>query len=96
MEVSASMSIADSMGSVGDSPDPLVVLTGVSKAYANGTIALRNANFSVKRGEFVALVGPSGCGKSTILRIVAGLGPISAGEVRVAGLTPSGACPSDS
>jgi NitT/TauT family transport system ATP-binding protein len=67
---------------------PLVSLEGVSKAYANGTIALRNANFTVMPGEFISLVGPSGCGKSTVLRIVAGLGPISAGEVRVAGLSP--------
>jgi NitT/TauT family transport system ATP-binding protein len=67
---------------------PLVALQDVSKAYANGTIALRNVSFSVRPGEFISLVGPSGCGKSTILRIVAGLGPISAGEVRVEGLPP--------
>jgi NitT/TauT family transport system ATP-binding protein len=60
----------------------------VSKAYANGTVALKNANFNVKQGEFISLVGPSGCGKSTVLRIVAGLGPISSGEVRIAGLAP--------
>ncbi len=68
--------------------EPLVTLRGVSKAYANGTVALRNASFSVQQGEFISLVGPSGCGKSTILRIVAGLGSISAGEVRIAGLPP--------
>ena len=67
---------------------PLVSLQGVSKAYANGTVALRNANFVANQGEFISLVGPSGCGKSTILRIVAGLGPTSAGEVRMAGLPP--------
>lgn len=71
-----------------DGAMPLLSLQGVSKAYANGTVALRNASFTVSQGEFVALVGSSGCGKSTVLRIVAGLGPISAGEVRVAGLPP--------
>ena len=71
-----------------DDRAPLVSLKGVSKAYANGTVALRNANFVAGQGEFISLVGPSGCGKSTILRIVAGLGPTSAGEVRVAGLPP--------
>jgi NitT/TauT family transport system ATP-binding protein len=60
----------------------------VSKAYANGTVALRRVSFAVYRGEFISLVGPSGCGKSTILRIVAGLGPTSAGEVQVEGVTP--------
>jgi NitT/TauT family transport system ATP-binding protein len=68
--------------------DALVALSGVSKAYANGTVALRNVSFQVQTGEFISLVGPSGCGKSTILRIVAGLGPISAGQVLVAGLPP--------
>ncbi len=83
--------IAESVGDStrrGEPAQPLVMLAGVSKAYANGTVALRNANFTVMPGEFVSLVGPSGCGKSTILRIVAGLGPISAGDVRVAGLPP--------
>src|SRR5947209_4484357 len=70
------------------SDEPLVSLAGVSKAYANGTVALKNVDFSVTRGEFISLVGPSGCGKSTVLRIVAGLGPISAGEVRIGGLAP--------
>jgi len=74
-----------------DTAAPLVSLQRVSKAYANGTVALRDANFSVQPGEFISLVGPSGCGKSTILRIVAGLGPTSAGEVRVAGLSPEAA-----
>jgi NitT/TauT family transport system ATP-binding protein len=68
--------------------DALVALSGVSKAYANGTVALRNVSFQVQTGEFISLVGPSGCGKSTILRIVAGLGPISAGQVLVAGVPP--------
>ena len=37
------------------------------------TKALQDLSFSVKRGEFLAVVGPSGCGKSTILSLIAGL-----------------------
>lgn len=79
---------AQPLGAAPGDVEPLVSLQSVSKAYASGTVALRSTSFTVAPGEFVSLVGPSGCGKSTILRIIAGLGPISAGEVRVDGLPP--------
>ena len=37
------------------------------------TDVLHNISFSVKEGEFIAIVGPSGCGKSTLLNILCGL-----------------------
>lgn len=37
------------------------------------TSALHDISFSVKKGEFIAIVGPSGCGKSTLLSLIAGL-----------------------
>lgn len=43
--------------------------------------ALRDLSFSVSRGEFVCVVGPSGCGKSTLLRTLAGLLPVTSGEI---------------
>ncbi len=59
----------------------LVRLRGVDKVYANGTLALQNLNLDIHGDEFVSLLGPSGCGKSTALRLIAGLGEVSAGEI---------------
>ncbi|MGV8894624.1 MAG: ABC transporter ATP-binding protein [Burkholderiaceae bacterium] len=43
------------------------------KAYPNGYCAIENLAFSVRPGEFVAIVGPSGAGKTTLLKLIAGL-----------------------
>lgn len=53
------------------------------------TEAVRDLTFSVKEGEFVAVVGPSGCGKTTMLSLIMGLNPPSAGQI----LFPRGPCP---
>ena len=60
---------------------PLVAIRGVSKQFGNGTLAVRDVNLTLRRGEFVSLLGPSGCGKSTLLRMIAGLGSPSAGSI---------------
>lgn len=60
---------------------PLVRLSRVNKIYANGTVALKDLDLSVRPGEFVSLLGPSGCGKSTALRIIADLGQHTDGRV---------------
>ena len=59
----------------------LLALHGVGKTFPNGTQALANLNFNVRRGEFLSLLGPSGCGKSTVLRIIAGLTAPTQGSV---------------
>ena len=50
--------------------------------------ALQDATFSVRQGEFVAIVGPSGCGKTTTLNILAGLTDATSGEVLLNGASP--------
>lgn len=63
------------------STKPLVRLRGVDKVYANGTLAVQNLNLDIRGNEFISLLGPSGCGKSTALRMIAGLGEHSRGEI---------------
>jgi len=65
--------------------DPMarVVLKGVSKVFDNGYEAVANASFTVEDGELAVLVGPSGCGKSTMLRMLAGLERVTAGEISI-------------
>ncbi|MFO7246630.1 MAG: ABC transporter ATP-binding protein [Thermaerobacter sp.] len=46
-------------------------------------VALKDVNFSLAEGRFLAVVGPSGCGKTTLLRILAGLERCSAGRVHI-------------
>jgi energy-coupling factor transporter ATP-binding protein EcfA2 len=47
---------------------------------------LKGVSFTIRRGEFVALIGPSGSGKSTLLGVIAGLDRPSAGNVLVDGV----------
>jgi multiple sugar transport system ATP-binding protein len=60
-----------------------IVLDHVTKRFADGTVAVDDANLTIDDGEFMILVGPSGCGKSTCLNMIAGLEDISEGEIRI-------------
>ncbi len=59
-----------------------VELVNVSKRYGD-VIIVPGADLEIKDNEFIVFVGPSGCGKSTILRMIAGLEPISGGEIHI-------------
>lgn len=66
---------------------PKIIARQAVRQFAgrNGGVvtAFYNVNLEVLEGEFVCLVGPSGCGKSTFLRVVAGLLPVTSGEVKI-------------
>jgi multiple sugar transport system ATP-binding protein len=57
-----------------------VVAQNLTKRFAE-KVAVDNTSFEVANGEFLVLVGPSGCGKTTTLRMLAGLEPVTSGEI---------------
>ena len=64
----------------------------LNKSYGSVDVLI-DINLIVEDGSFVVLVGPSGCGKSTLLRSVAGLEPISGGEIFIDGRNVSDLAP---
>src|SRR5437870_11184598 len=64
----------------------VVAVDNLSKRYdGGGELAVKEVSFTVAEGEFMVLLGPSGCGKSTVLRMIAGLEPITSGTVSIDG-----------
>ena len=63
----------------------MLSITGLSKRYNDGQVALENVSFDVKQGEILALLGPNGAGKTTLISAVCGLVVPTAGQVTVGG-----------
>lgn len=66
----------------------ILEVQNLSKAYGSGEAevnALNQVSFSVRKGEFIAIIGESGSGKSTLLNIVGGLDNPTSGKVWIDG-----------
>ena len=67
---------------------PMIVVEGLRKSIRNGTRTvdiLKGLDFSIPKGEFVAIMGASGSGKSTLLGLLAGLDTPTSGNVHLNG-----------
>jgi multiple sugar transport system ATP-binding protein len=72
-----------------------VLLADVTKIFGDSVAAVDGLSLAIEDGEFMVLVGPSGCGKSTVLRLVAGLEEVTAGEISIGGRTVTDLPPKD-
>ena len=61
-------------------------LYNIYAGYEGSKPVLKDISFFVEKGEFIVLLGTSGCGKTTILNLIAGMIPISAGELYIDGV----------
>jgi ABC-type Mn2+/Zn2+ transport system ATPase subunit len=68
---------------------PILETNQLTVRYETGT-ALEDVSFRLITGEQIAVVGPNGAGKSTLFKVIAGVLPITSGEVSVSGGGPGG------
>jgi putative ABC transport system ATP-binding protein len=68
----------------------IIEIQDITKIYTVGeveTVALNKVSFSIKRGEYVAIMGPSGSGKSTLMHILGGLDQPTSGVYKLDGVS---------
>jgi multiple sugar transport system ATP-binding protein len=73
---------------------PILEINNLYKSYGTTEI-LKDINVSIDPGDFLVLVGPSGCGKSTLLNCIAGLEPITSGDLHIGGRNMTDVSPKD-
>jgi simple sugar transport system ATP-binding protein len=67
-----------------DVPDPVLELRGIAKRFA-GVQALKDVDLLLRAGEVHALMGQNGAGKSTLIKVLTGVYPADAGQMRLGG-----------
>ncbi|MGY1783099.1 alpha/beta fold hydrolase [Geodermatophilus sp. SYSU D01036] len=68
-----------------DGEDVPLRFEGITKAYKDGFVAVRDLSFEVRRGQVLGLLGPNGAGKTTSLRMLMGLIRPNSGRITVFG-----------
>jgi len=64
---------------------PILSISNLHKAYADGFEALRDVSLDIEEGEIIALLGPNGAGKTTLISTICGITTPTSGTVTVAG-----------
>jgi putative ABC transport system ATP-binding protein len=78
--------------------EPLISMKGIKKVFLTEEVethALADVNFSIAKGEYVAISGPSGCGKTTLLSILGLLDTPNGGQYMLAGESVASLAPAD-
>jgi ABC-2 type transport system ATP-binding protein len=64
---------------------PALSVSGVTKTYKSGQVALHEIDLTVEKGEIFALLGPNGAGKTTLISVICGLVSMTSGRILVDG-----------
>jgi spermidine/putrescine transport system ATP-binding protein len=75
---------SESAPTTGPAGDVVIALDHVTKRFG-AFLAVDDADFAIRRGEFFSMLGPSGCGKTTTLRMIAGFEQPTSGQVQLEG-----------
>ncbi|WP_327105459.1 alpha/beta fold hydrolase [Nonomuraea glycinis] len=76
-----------------DGPVAPLEISGLTKAYRNGELAVDGLSFRVEQGEVLGLLGPNGAGKTTTMRMMLGLIRPDDGQIRIFGETVTPGAP---